>query len=234
MKLLNLSESAIEELQALPETGMGFQLVEATLWGNSSQLLVLNSEVAIDISQLDLSPSENISDILRNESNILNAMRGEEKTIFSAPSAHSFNLISTRISPPSISTYGIPIAATPSSLIKHVTLKRIRVFHRFSAFNPDRRVDPKTGDFLPGTYATVDSEVPFIPSGFSAVGRFALPNNQAASHLYVIEASAGTKVSFGTVAPAFSQAGGGVEAFFPNAVLNRQSPMKLPSKLPDE
>lgn len=234
MRLLNLSDSAIEELRILPETGMGFQLVEATFWGKPTQLLVFNSEVAIDISELNLSPVEDISDILRNERSILNAMLGKVETIFSAPNLHSFKLISTRISTSSTSVPSAPIAATPSSLVKHVTLANNRVFHRFSAFNPDRRVDPTTGNFLPGTYATVDSEVPFVPSGFSAVGRFALPNNLPASHHYVIEASAGTKVSFGTVAPAFSQAGGGVEAFFSNAVINQQSPMMPPSKLPDE
>ena len=68
------------------------------------------------------------------------------------------------------------LAAMPSSLVKHVSLTANRVFHRFSAFNPDRRVDPITGSFLPGTYAAPESEIPFVPTGFTAVGRFALPN----------------------------------------------------------
>jgi hypothetical protein len=93
--------------------------------------------------------------------------------------------------------------ALPSSLVKHVTLTANRAFHRFSAFNPDRRVDPVTGSFLAGTYAAPESEVPFVPTGFVAVGRFALPLNLPASYHYEIEAPAGTSVDFGTVAPAF-------------------------------
>ena len=48
-----------------------------------------------------------------------------------------------------------------------------------------------------------ESEVPFVPTGFVAVGRFALPNSIPASFHYEIEAPVGTSVDFGTVAPAF-------------------------------
>ena len=72
------------------------------------------------------------------------------------------------------------------------------------------------------------------PLGFVAVGRFALPNSLPASHRYQIEAPTGTAVVFGTVAPAFGQAGGGVEAFFASAVKNVQKPPTAPSRLPDE
>ena len=41
-----------------------------------------------------------------------------------------------------------------------------------------------------------------------------LPVNLPASHHYEIVAPAGTHVDFGTVAPAFGQSGGGVEAYF--------------------
>jgi len=108
------------------------------------------------------------------------------------------------------------------------------VFHRFSSFNPDRRVDPVTGSFVPGTYAAPESEVPFVPTGFGAVGRFALPNNLPASYHYEIEAPTGTIVDFGTVAPAFGQAGGGVEAYFASAVTNAKTPPTPVSTLPDE
>jgi len=234
MKVLNLAGPDIQQLWLLPETGMGFQLVETIWWGNRAQFLVFNSEIAIDISHLKLEPTKNLATLLSNEVRILDAMKGDTETVFTAPGPHSFNLLSTRVSTiPSVAPAAYT-AAAPSSLVKHVSLTRNRIFHRFSAFNPDRRVDPKTGDFIAGTYAAPDSEVPFVPTGFAAVGRFALPNNLPASHHYVIEAPGGTSVSFGTVAPAFAQAGGGVEAFFRNAVSNQQKPHTPPSQLPDE
>jgi hypothetical protein len=123
--------------------------------------------------------------------------------------------------------------AAPSSLVKSYPLLANRLFHRFSAYSPDKRVDPWTGDFLAGTYATTDSDFALVPSGLAAVGRFALPNILPASYHYQIEAPVGTPVTSGTVAPAFGQAGGGVEALFASAVVNAQSPAAWPP-LPDD
>ncbi len=237
MKVWNLNEQAIKSLSELPETGMGFQIVEAICWGETRPFIIFNSELAIDISALGLIRSDDPSVFLKNGLSIIESLKGHRETLFSAPSPHSFKLLSSRISTePSYISKGVaPLyASMPSSLVKKVILRENRIFHRFSAFNPDRRVDPLTGDFLPGTYATTESEVPFVPSGFAAVGRFALPNNLPASNHYVIEAPEGITVEFGTVAPAFGQAGGGVEAYFQSAVKNQQVPPTTPSRLPDE
>ncbi len=218
---------------------MGFQLVQAVVWGDTKPLLVLDSQFAVDLSEIELKPGDDPSVILRNGLRIIDAMKaGVVKTIFASSQPHSFKLLSSRIG--TAQTFAGPAAgeilhaAMPSSLVKHVSLPANRTFHRFSAFNPDRRVDPVTGSFLRGTYATPESEVPFAPTGFAAVGRFALPNNLPASHHYEIEAPAATAVDFGTVAPAFGQAGGGVEAYFRNAVRNAKVPPTPASKLPDE
>lgn len=125
------------------------------------------------------------------------------RTMFMAPQPHSFRSLASRVPAARITTIAATMmkAALPSSLVKHVpALPAHRTFHRFSAFNPDRRVNPSTGSFVPGTYACPESEVPFVPTGFIAVGRFALPNSLPASHHFVIEAPAGTTVDFGTVA----------------------------------
>jgi len=237
MLMWHLKDSGIESLLALPETGMGFQLVEAVIWGKSTPLLVLNSSSAIDLSQAELIPGDDPATILRNGARIVEAMRPDVvQTLMAAPEPHSFRLLSTRIGklPTLISTSPPLQAARPSSLVKRVSLPANRVFHRFSAFNPDRRVNPITGDFLPGTYAAPESEVAFVPTGFVAVGRFALPNNLPASFHYEIEAPASTVVDFGTVSPAFGQAGGGVEAYFSSAVTNAKRPPTPMSKIPDE
>ncbi len=238
MQMWNLNEGAIRSLVDLPETGMGFQLVEAVVLGITKPLLVLNAERAIDIAEIGLELGDDPSVILRNGLRIIDTMNsGIVQTMFAAPQPHSFKLLGSRISVPQIANPaagGVLMVALPSSLVKHVSLPANRVFHRFSAFNPDRRVDPTSGSLLPGTYVAPESEIPFVPTGFTAVGRFALPNNLPASHHYVIEVPAGTSVDFGTVAPAFGQAGGGVEAYLKNAVTNAQVPPTPASKLPDE
>lgn len=234
-----LSDSAIKSLTDLPETGMGFQFVQAMAWGKNAPFLVLNSEYAIDLQQAELTLGDDPATILRNGLRIVEAMKlNVAQSWMARPELHSFRLLNSRIgkmnmSAGAVSTPGVQ-AVLPSSLVKHMTLATNRVFHRFSAFNPDRRVDPVTGSFLAGTYATPESEVPFVPTGFVAVGRFALPNNVPASYHYEIEAPAGAIVDFGTVAPAFGQAGGGVEAYFSSAVANAKSPATPVSKIPDE
>jgi hypothetical protein len=71
------------------------------------------------------------------------------------------------------------------------------------------------GTLLPGTYLASERELPFIKSGFGAVGRLALPLPVAASHVfeYVVMPGVppGLKIKVGTVAPAFGQAGGAAE-----------------------
>jgi hypothetical protein len=232
-----MDQNAIQDLINLPETGMGFQIVEARIWGATKPLLVFNASEAIDISQLGLEMGQEPDAVLKNGLRIINAMQtGIVQTMIMAPGPTGFNLLNSRI--PLVAAAAAaakgPVAALPSSLVKTVTLTANRVFHRFSAYNPDRRVNPTTGNFVAGTYAAPASEVPYVPTGFVAVGRFALPLNLPASHHYEVEAPVGTLVHFGTVAPAFGQAGGGVEAFFPNAVTNAADPPVPPLRLPDE
>ena len=185
-----------------------------------------------------LEPGDDPTTILRNGLKIVELLKSEiARTIIAAPSPRIHGLLGSRIgtlpaAPAATAAAGI-VTALPSSLVKHLKLPSDRTFHRFSAFKPDPRIDPVTGDFLPGTYAAPASEVPFVQTGFVAVGRFALPVNLPASHHYEIVAPAGTHVDFGTVAPAFGQSGGGVEAYFVGAVTNAQSP-PVYSLMPDE
>src|SRR5579871_409484 len=220
-----LDDESTEVLLKLPETGIGFQFVEATVDWVRKAFLVFNAEIAYDVSDLQLSDSDDPATILFNGTRIVYAIAAAQMntgTLALSPTA----LAAPRIiasgggaAPPALP----PTAATvapPSSLVKSYPLPANRVFHRFSPYKPDKRVDPVTGNFLAGTYATTDSDFPLVPSGFAAVGRYALPSMQPASHHYQIEAPAKTPVTFGTVAPAFGQAGGGVEALFVNAVVN--------------
>jgi hypothetical protein len=237
--MLNLDESSIESLRKLPESGMGFQLVDIAVWGNKKPFLVFNSKRAIDLSQISLESGDDPAVILRNGMKIVDLLRDDTvETMFMAPQPTSFVLLNARI-PVAQALRAVMASAAvkvalPSSLVKHVSLSADRVFHRFSAFSPDLRVDPVTGNFLPGTYACPESELPFVPTGFAAVGRFALPNNLPASYHYEITAPKGTAVDFGTVAPAFGQAGGGVEAYFASGAVNAKSPPTAHPSLPDE
>jgi len=226
-----LDDASTEALLRLPETGMGFQFVEAIVQGVRKPFLVFNAAIAYDVWDLQLSDSHDSASMLLNGTRVVYAIAQAEMM------PGHLSLSSITAAPPRLTAAGGggPVApsalpstsatvAPPSSLVKSYLLAANRIFHRFSPYNPDRRVNPINGNFLAGTYATTDSDFPLVPSGLAAVGRYALPSIQPASHHYQIEAPAHTPVTFGTVAPAFGQAGGGVEALFVNAVVNVQSP----------
>lgn len=234
MSVIELSGEAMNGLLALPETGAGFQLVSARFKGTRTPFLVLNAEQALDLSDLpDFSGPGAAALIglwIRQE-------LASPISFFVAPALTEFELLTTRIPAQSVPATNLTSTAAlspPSSLVKSLVLSHPRRFHRFSPFNPDRRVSPTTGDFSPGTYACPESEVPFVPTGFAAVGRFALPSRLPASHHYVVEADTFTPVLFGTVAPAFGQAGGGVEALLQSGATNVASPKVSPALIPDE
>lgn len=230
---LYLDDEARKQVLALPETGMGFQHVSARYERESTEFLVVNAEWALDLGALGLSEGMSPAVIQANGVRVIDALQDAQLGYVSSSKPTGFALASARIGPPSAGAIAPPIAL-PSSLVKRYVLLAPRVFHRYSAFKPDRRVDPITGDFLAGTYAAPESEVPFVPTGFVAVGRFALPNTLPASNHYEILAPTGTSVAFGTVAPAFGQAGGGVEVFFAGSVANQHTPPIPHPALPDE
>lgn len=232
---LSINEKAYRELLKLPESGPGFQIVDATFHGTRSTYIIWNADYAIDLKEAP-SLREDLSGA--NLGVWINEQALSEITIIAAPSLHDFSLVGARISS-SVITMGVGSSAPtasppPSTLVKKVNLGAPRKFYRFSPFNNDRRIDQKTGDFLPGTYCCPESEIPFVPTGFSAVGRFALPSPRPASFKYEITADVGTDVLFGTVAPAYGQAGGGVEAYFSTGARNVTRVFKTPTQIDDE
>ena len=236
MTLWNLDEEAVSELLTIAESGMGFQWVSAATPDSRSPFLIFNSSIAIDLEDVELRPGDDPAAILSNGIKIIEAQRRlvPTRTIFSAPSLRDFSLLRTRIHAASSVAPVVPRITLTSSLVKKMILPKVRTFRRYSAFNPDRRINPVTGDLLAGSYAVPESEFPFIPTGFAAVGRLALPVTAPASYAYLISAQAGTSVEFGTIAPAFGQSGGGVEAYFPSGAVNTPPAVPSPNRLPDE
>jgi hypothetical protein len=204
---------------------MGFQLIAAVVNGQRRYLVVFNCEIGIEFeteedlrtwlwSPKEIAPTDvSVQDIALESIELLAQRISNSAAGGGAGSSPPTGGAGT-------TTSSLPAAAPPSSLVTTITASGKRAFYRFSAFSPDRRVDPATGNFLPGTYATTDSDEREVPSGLAAVGRYALPNTAPALHVYKCTPSAGTTIRVGTVAPAYGQAGGGVEALFPTGATN--------------
>lgn len=221
-----------ESLKAIPETGMGFQIVTSrTVLGERLSWLVLQSDRAVLLDRrsdadrwLQTRAAEGrLSQWWYSGSWEGLDLRSPELALQRAVHARGPDL------------EGLPDGALPprTSLVKEAVTTTGQRFFRFSISSDDWRVDSHSGDFVPGTYATTATDRPLAPSGFAAVGRYALPNVRPASFVHLIAPPAGTKILVGTVAPAYGQAGGGVEVLFPEGAKHTLA-RRDPEQLPDE
>ena len=124
----------------------------------------------------------------------------------------------------------------PPSIYGHLPFKAKTladtVIYRWEAYPTSRRIDLKAKTIAKDTYAAPASEVPFAPSGFAAVARFALPNLMPACYRYELQPDANTDIECGASVPLYGQSGGGVEVKFVNLTHNRcaiANPVVLPA-----
>ena len=213
MPLNRVGERTEAQLLKMPETGMGFQVIRY----RRDYLVVFNTILIIPLSELRerrftqddymfLSGNPESSVILNLD--VLD-IQGDFSLAFSFFD-REYRDTNTGL------TFSEPIISPPDHVISP---KRPYSYYRYSAFYKDKRV-ASDGSYLPGTYATTYNDSHFVPSGFAAVGRYALPNPASAQYVFPILTF--TQPTFiGTAAPNFGQAGGGVEVLFEYGAQNR-------------
>ncbi|MFK0207700.1 hypothetical protein [Agrobacterium sp. NPDC090283] len=109
-------------------------------------------------------------------------------------------------------TYGhLPFAGTTGTQ---------EVYYRWEPWPVSRRIDQTGGIIAPDTFTAPMSEVQFMPTGFSAVARLALPQLLPACYRWEIRPPTNTPMRCGASVPMFGQSGGGVEVAFPNGFSN--------------
>jgi hypothetical protein len=127
-----------------------------------------------------------------------------------------------------------PRPARPASIYGHLPFTGVTqlgdCYYRCEHWPVSRRVlAPHT--VLAGTYGFPESELDFVPTGFAAVGRYALPDLPPACRRYEIRPDTGDTVQCGASVPLYGQAGGGVEVMFPKQ-LKTAAPIVPPTVLP--
>ncbi len=205
--LYRLTREQGRQLVAMPESGMGYQVVEARVNGSYSRYLAFNAELLVLPGLLTevSSARPGVDDLLKQADHVdsLEDLRLLSLTDLDPPLG---------MAGPSAAGPGEPFAPAPRLLR---ATRDFEGFARVSAFQDDRRI-AADGGVSPGTYATTVEDLRLVPSGFAATGRYALPNPASARYVYIIVPGAGPAIDGGTVRPANSQAGGGVEVCFTN------------------
>jgi hypothetical protein len=105
------------------------------------------------------------------------------------------------------------------------------VFYRFEVLPRSTWISQSTGKISERTFAAPASELPFVPSGFAAVGRYALPKLPPYCWRWELQPVAGKEIAVGACVPLYGQAGGGVEVKFLEPTDNR-GPIANPVKIP--
>jgi hypothetical protein len=218
--MIRLEPRFTNSLLALPESGMGYQLVTVERTdGITSDAIAYNAELVL----------------YESESRMQLGERVYEKLLRSAQTSEGrIRAIALRLETRSAQSVMEKSATAKSGgEAKNSRVEKTKpgdVFKRFSAYANDRRLKPD-GSLVPGTYATTAEDANHVKTGSDAVRRYALPDPKPASFVFTSRPQPKTDVQCGTVAPAFGQPGGGVEVIFPTGT--QPGTTTGPAKIPD-
>ncbi len=207
-----LTNSQENEFLQLPETGMGFQIIEATKAGSylSERYIVLNSEIAIEMNGLE---EYLISMVF---------LQGPEvcKRNLEYIQLKSIRLINNKLFR--------DIAKEPENKKEKGAIDNPvekangeEIFVRLSAFKNDRRVDKENRCLRPGSFTTTETD--YVVCKYlndDPVERYALPNNDEIKWAFYIKPLKTDTLQRGTVQPANGKRGGGKEAYFEKGTAN--------------
>ena len=205
------------DLMYKPESGMGYQFVEATLPDNRTKRgVVYNAELLL----------------FEEEPRVM--LRSDYTSVLKAAKSAEGEIKALRFDPRPITLRGASsgVKATPAKDAPQEKTRAGEVFKRFSAYENDNRVksDKSLRD---GTYATTEEDAKNVKTGKDAVARYALPNPKPASYRFTVRPEKDTVIQKGTVEPAFDQRGGGVEVIFTKGTTPNTVTVP-PDKIPDE
>jgi hypothetical protein len=222
--MLRLDSTLTAELLLQPESGMGYQLVEATAFnGRIQRGVAYNAELLLFEEEPRRMFRTTAFAQLLNEAKSSTEIKSVRVVTHMASTSSAFAFRETatsyvRKAPPAKDA---PIEKT----------KEKEVFKRFTAYENDRRIKPD-GSLLPGTYATTEEDAKNVRTGKEAVARYALPNPKPASNVFTIKPHKDTLIQRGIVEPANDQPGGGVEVIFTDGT--QPGTVTGPEKIPDE
>jgi hypothetical protein len=214
-------------LLSQPESGMGYQTVEATTFADRTRRgVALNAELLV-FDDEDRTPLR--TKTFRTLVEAAPSWVTEIRSISLVPRSLSVN-VQESVSVSDSVKAEIKPKAKPAKDAPEEKTKEGEVFKRFVAYADDRRLRADDS-WSPGTYATTEADAKNVKTGTEAVARYALPNPAPASYVFTGKPKKDTVIQRGTVAPAYGQPGGGVEVYFKDTT--QPNTVTGPDKIPD-
>ena len=207
---------------SLPETGMGYQVIEAKRYGKTSKdrFVVFNSEIVIDLDtkfsyfkrQIITEGYSRIlikAESLHIETSTISLVARSQITEFRI-------LIESKKKDKGRHSDGIGAADNPKELADGK-----EIFVRLSAYENDKRIDLENKKLIPGTYTTTDSDyLDCVRFSDDPIDRYALPNDEEIKWAFYVRPKTNDVLQNGIVQPAFEHDGGGIEIYFENGTSN--------------
>lgn len=204
--MIRLAKSLTDTLVSQPETGMGWQLIEARIGaGKPYHVFVLNGQLVLE--------ARGYVQLLREATDV------EKRTLSLQLEHPSPDLRVRTLSLQESRDLGLvakrPYAAGrgPAAEAPIENSRREERFLRFSAYAHDVRI-LGDGSVRPGTYVTTHDDGIGVTTGLEAVERYALPDPEPAVNRFHLGPPEPILVRRGTVQPAFGHRGGGAEVIF--------------------
>lgn len=212
-------ESDTNKLLSLPETGMGFQVIEArpsqASW-STRQYVVYNSEIFIDD---DSRLFENKLELLtKGFATVLNnalPFPGPTESIRLVPRSKIYEAADWSRTYSMSQTRGRHMGGRGATDSPKENASGYSTYVRLSAYRNDRRVDEAKRRLIDGSFTTtLDDYVNCLLYKDDPIDRYALPNDEAIKWAFYLEPSRWDILQKGIVQPAYNHLGGGIETFF--------------------
>lgn len=214
--------TAQNELRHLPETGMGYQVIEAMnkRYNIRERFVAYNSEILIEENSNFLAYkyklfTEGYGRIQRDNS--INTIDLSSIRLISKNEIVEARLFSSAKRTVKNRTSG----GTGAKDNAKEYANGAEYFVRLSAYEEDKRIDSINKKLLEGSYTTTFEDYKeCVVSNDDPIDRYALPNDESIKFAFYILPKNVDILQRGIVQPAFEHAGGGKEVYFENGTSN--------------
>lgn len=203
-----------QNLLLLPETGMGYQIIDAKRIGRSSsdRFIVYNSELIVDFN----------GDFHESKRKILNEgytkMFNQSSVIeLSSPSLVSRSEVRNvrMFTESTMNTKGRHTGGTGAVYNNPIYGNGTDKFIRLSPYKDDKRIDFERMRLREGSFTTTEADYLACRSyNDDPIDRYALPSDDAIEWVFTIKPTILNRYRPGIVQPANNHNGGGIEALF--------------------
>jgi hypothetical protein len=210
--------SNANKLLSLPETGMGYQVIDGQLTGSSQtkRYVVYNADLIVDLDD-DFETNKQLIivrgyTLISNFANPLDIKTDSIKLITKRSLYESKSLSQTKININNRQSGGKGAIDSPKE-----NADGKEFFVRLSAYQNDKRIDFVKNRLKEGSFTTtLHDYLSCIRTKDDPVDRYALPNDETIKWSFYIQPKSNDSLQRGIVQPAFGHEGGGIEAYFEN------------------